>query len=53
MRYFNDTAFYSEDIFACGDNGYIYFFRQDKVCDSKIRADKSSIQAMRFIERKG
>lgn len=31
----------------------MYYFRSDKVCDSKIRAEKSSINFLKFIERKG
>lgn len=44
-------AFQGDDTYAGGENGFVYIFRQDKVVDSKFKAELTGINCLGFIDR--
>jgi hypothetical protein len=48
-----DIFFSKDDAFAAGDNGQYYTFRADKVADSNIQCENSSIHCIGMMQRNG
>ena len=45
------VTFQSEDTLVSAENGHIYTFREDSVCDSKFKVSSAKIACIGFVEK--